>query len=45
MRLGSVTYLTRAEAEAAAACNSSQIDRAWELWKMQAERRRLQPQT
>jgi HCOMODA/2-hydroxy-3-carboxy-muconic semialdehyde decarboxylase len=45
MRLGSVTYLTRGEAEAAAACNSAQIDRAWELWKMQAERRRLQPQT
>jgi HCOMODA/2-hydroxy-3-carboxy-muconic semialdehyde decarboxylase len=45
MRLGAVTYLTRAEAEAAAACNSAQIDRAWELWEMQAESRRLQPQT
>jgi ribulose-5-phosphate 4-epimerase/fuculose-1-phosphate aldolase len=44
MQLGAVTYLTRAEAEAAAACNAAQIDRSWELWKMRAERR-LQPQT
>ena len=44
MRLGAVTYLTRAEAEAAAACNAAQIDRSWELWKMRADRR-LQPQT
>jgi ribulose-5-phosphate 4-epimerase/fuculose-1-phosphate aldolase len=44
MRLGAVTYLTRAEAEAAAACNAAQIDRSWELWKMRAEGR-LQPQT
>jgi ribulose-5-phosphate 4-epimerase/fuculose-1-phosphate aldolase len=44
MRLGAVTYLTREEAEAAAACNAAQIDRSWELWKMRAERR-LQPQT
>ena len=45
MRLGAVTYLTREEAEAAAACNAAQIDRSWELWRMRAERRRLQPQT
>ncbi len=45
MRLGTVTYLTREEAEAAAACNAGQIDRSWELWRMRAERRRLQPQT
>jgi ribulose-5-phosphate 4-epimerase/fuculose-1-phosphate aldolase len=44
MRLGAVTYLTREEADAAAACNAAQIDRSWELWKMRAERR-LQPQT
>jgi HCOMODA/2-hydroxy-3-carboxy-muconic semialdehyde decarboxylase len=44
MRLGAVTYLTREEAEAAAACNAAQIDRSWELWKMRSERR-LQPQT
>jgi ribulose-5-phosphate 4-epimerase/fuculose-1-phosphate aldolase len=44
MRLGAVTYLTREEAEAAAACNAAQIDRSWDLWKMRAERR-LQPQT
>jgi ribulose-5-phosphate 4-epimerase/fuculose-1-phosphate aldolase len=45
MRLGAVTFLTREEAEAAAACNAGQIDRSWDLWRMRAERRRLQPQT
>ncbi len=45
MRLGTVIYLTREEAEAAAACNAAQIDRSWELWRMRAERQRLQPQT
>jgi HCOMODA/2-hydroxy-3-carboxy-muconic semialdehyde decarboxylase len=45
MRLGAVTYLTREEAEAAAACNAAQIDRSWELWRMRAERQRLQTQT
>jgi ribulose-5-phosphate 4-epimerase/fuculose-1-phosphate aldolase len=45
MRLGTVIYLTRDEAEAAAACNAAVIDRSWELWKMRAGRRRLQPQT
>ena len=39
MRLGTVTYLTREEAEAAAACNAGQIDRSWELWRLRAERR------
>jgi HCOMODA/2-hydroxy-3-carboxy-muconic semialdehyde decarboxylase len=32
MRLGSVTYLTEQEAEAAARTNDGQIDRAWLLW-------------
>jgi ribulose-5-phosphate 4-epimerase/fuculose-1-phosphate aldolase len=45
MRLGAVTYLTRDEARAAAACNAGQIDRSWELWKLAAARRRFQPQT
>ncbi|HVB80487.1 MAG TPA: class II aldolase/adducin family protein [Candidatus Binataceae bacterium] len=45
MSLGAVTYLTREEAAAAAACNAGQIDRSWELWRMRAERRRLQLQT
>ena len=45
MRLGTVIYLTCEEAEAAAACNAAQIDRSWELWKLRAEHRRLQPQT
>jgi ribulose-5-phosphate 4-epimerase/fuculose-1-phosphate aldolase len=45
MRLGAVTYLTREEAEAAAACNAGVIDRSWELWRMRAERQRLQPHT
>jgi ribulose-5-phosphate 4-epimerase/fuculose-1-phosphate aldolase len=33
---GSVTFLTAAEAAAAAATNSTQVGRAWELWKRQA---------
>jgi HCOMODA/2-hydroxy-3-carboxy-muconic semialdehyde decarboxylase len=32
LRLGEVTYLTEAEAEAAARSNDGQIDRAWSLW-------------
>ena len=44
MRLGTVIYLTREEAEAAAACNAAQIDRSWELWKLRAQHRRLQLQ-
>ena len=45
MRLSTVTYLTCEEAAAAAACNAGQIDRSWEVWRMRAARRRLQPQT
>ncbi|HLK86836.1 MAG TPA: class II aldolase/adducin family protein [Candidatus Binataceae bacterium] len=45
MRLGSVSYLTREEATAAADCNSAQIARSWALWRIAAERRRYQPQT
>ncbi len=33
---GTVTYLTDAEADAAAAANDSQIDRAWDMWKLNA---------
>jgi HCOMODA/2-hydroxy-3-carboxy-muconic semialdehyde decarboxylase len=36
LRLGRVTYLTDQEAELASATNDSQINRAWELWKMLA---------
>lgn len=36
MRLGAVTFLTDAEAAAASRTNDGQIDRAWELWRMQA---------
>lgn len=35
--LGEVTYLTDAEAAAAAAANDSQIDRCWALWLHEAE--------
>jgi ribulose-5-phosphate 4-epimerase/fuculose-1-phosphate aldolase len=38
--LGAVNYLTEAEGQAAAATNASQIGRAWEMWKTQAEARR-----
>lgn len=34
--LGPVTYLTPGEAEATTVTNSSQIGRAWELWKREA---------
>jgi ribulose-5-phosphate 4-epimerase/fuculose-1-phosphate aldolase len=37
MRLGAVTFLTDAEAAAASRTNDGQIDRAWNLWRMQAE--------
>lgn len=37
MGLGAPTYLTEAEAAAAAATNSRQVDRAWALWKADAE--------
>ncbi len=36
MRLGEVTYLTEAEAAAAAAANDGQIGRAWALWAAEA---------
>ncbi len=36
MRLGAVTFLTDAEAVAASRTNDGQIDRAWELWRLQA---------
>ena len=32
MAMGEVTYLTEAEAAAAAAANDGQIDRSWALW-------------
>jgi ribulose-5-phosphate 4-epimerase/fuculose-1-phosphate aldolase len=38
--LGPVNYLTEAEGRAAAASTGSQIGRAWEMWKTQAEDRR-----
>lgn len=37
MRLGAVTFLTDAEAAAASRTNDGQIDRAWELWRLQVE--------
>jgi HCOMODA/2-hydroxy-3-carboxy-muconic semialdehyde decarboxylase len=36
LRLGPVTYLTPEEGEATTATNSSQIDRAWNLWREHA---------
>ena len=47
LRLGSVTYLTDAEATAASAANDGQINRAWELWKMMVARagRRAAPRS
>ena len=41
LRLGPVTYLNDEEADLASATNDGQINRAWELWKMQAARRPL----
>jgi HCOMODA/2-hydroxy-3-carboxy-muconic semialdehyde decarboxylase len=38
--LGPVNYLTEAEGRAAASSTGSQIGRAWEMWKTQAEGRR-----
>ena len=37
LKLGPVAYMTRGEAAASAASNASQIDRAWNVWKAQAE--------
>jgi ribulose-5-phosphate 4-epimerase/fuculose-1-phosphate aldolase len=38
--LGPVNYLTEAEGQATAAANATQVGRAWEMWKTQAESRR-----
>ena len=38
--LGAVNYLTEAEGHATTAANTTQIGRAWEMWKTQAESRR-----
>lgn len=37
IQLGSPTYLTEAEANAADAANSGQVDRAWAFWERRAE--------
>jgi len=37
--LGAVDYLSESEGRAAAAANSTQVSRAWELWKMKVEGR------
>jgi len=41
MKLGPVTYLTEAEAAAAARANDTQIDRAWQLWLKAARNRSM----
>ena len=38
LRLGPVTYLNDEEADLASATNDGQINRAWELWKIQSAR-------
>ncbi len=40
MAIGPVNYLTEAEGRAAAATNDGQMDRAWDLWREQAQRAR-----
>ncbi|ASD79978.1 class II aldolase/adducin family protein [Burkholderia gladioli pv. gladioli] len=40
MQLGQVNYLTDAECDACAASHDTQIDRAWELWHLQAAQQR-----
>ena len=37
MRLGPIETLTAGEAETTARVIDTQVDRAWDLWKMQAE--------
>jgi ribulose-5-phosphate 4-epimerase/fuculose-1-phosphate aldolase len=37
LRLGPITYLSEGEARTTARVIDSQVDRAWDLWKMQAE--------
>jgi HCOMODA/2-hydroxy-3-carboxy-muconic semialdehyde decarboxylase len=41
LRLGPVTYLTGEEAFAASANNDKHVDRAWDLWRMAAEKARI----
>jgi len=41
MRLGAPIFLTDGEARRASATNDGQIDRAWELWRLQAARHGL----
>jgi HCOMODA/2-hydroxy-3-carboxy-muconic semialdehyde decarboxylase len=36
-KMGAVTFMTPGEASASAATNASQIDRAWNVWKEQAQ--------
>ena len=38
LRLGGITFLNAAEAEAAAATNTRMVNRPWDLWKMRANR-------
>lgn len=38
MRLGPVTYLNAEEAANSSATNDGQINRAWDLWRMAAQR-------
>jgi ribulose-5-phosphate 4-epimerase/fuculose-1-phosphate aldolase len=38
--LGAVNYLTEAEGHATAAANATQVSRAWDMWKTQAQGRR-----
>ncbi|WP_174247463.1 class II aldolase/adducin family protein [Methylocapsa sp. S129] len=44
LRLGPVTFLTAAEAAAAAQTNDAQINRAWDLWRVQARAHAGTPQ-
>ncbi len=37
LHLGEVTYLSAGEAAATSATNDTQVDRAWQLWRMSAE--------
>jgi ribulose-5-phosphate 4-epimerase/fuculose-1-phosphate aldolase len=39
LSLGPVNYLTEAEGQATAATNATQVSRAWDMWKTQAEGR------
>lgn len=39
MRLGACTFLTNDEGNAASATNASQIERAWSMWRLEAQQR------